>query len=122
MKSKIFSSKNMLIPLVLVAIVLNHTSCTRTGIRAGAAECNITPPVGYEIQHYYRNSTDVHDSLYARCLYLEDSNSSSVAIVCLDLVTASFKACDELREDIREKTGIEHTLINFNHSHSSAVL
>ncbi len=45
---------------------------SRADIRAGAARREVTPPVGYEIQHYYRKSIGVHDPLFARCLYLED--------------------------------------------------
>lgn len=122
MKTKFLCNSIKLFSLVLIAPLLIFTGCDRPGIRAGAAECNITPPVGYEIQHYFRESTGVHDSLYARCLYLEDQSGSSVAIICLDLLYGDFHTCDELRNEIREKTGIENSLINFSHSHSSVAL
>ena len=92
------------------------------GLRAGAAECDITPPVGYEIQHYYRYSIGVHDPLFARCLYLEDGQGSSLAIISLDLLGGHYETCDELRSEIKKDVGIDNTLINFSHPHSSAVL
>ena len=92
------------------------------GIRAGAAEREITPADGLEIQHYFRKSIGVRDPLFARCLYLEDGAGTAVAIVGLDLIMGSFEACDQLRAEIREKCGITHTLLNFSHSHASAAL
>ncbi|MEQ8849242.1 hypothetical protein [Botrimarina sp.] len=94
----------------------------RAGIHAGAAEAEITPPVGLEIQHFFRQSEGVHDPLFARCVVLQDDAGGCVAIVCLDLILGSFEACDALREEIRQRTGIDNTLINFSHSHSSAAL
>jgi hypothetical protein len=64
----------------------------------------------------------VRDPLFARCLYLEDSQGSSLAIVCLDLASVDFEAANELRKEIREKTGTNHALINFSHSHASVPL
>ena len=92
------------------------------GIKAGAAQRDITPPVGFEITHYYRVSIGIHDPLFARCLYLEDDQGNSVAMICTDLITASFDACDQMRAEIRKKTGIENSLIACSHSHSSAPL
>ena len=92
------------------------------GIKAGAAQQDITPPVGFEIAHYYRVSIGVHDPLFARCLYLEDGTGDSIAMVCTDLITASFDACDMLRERIFKETGIKNSLITCSHSHSSAPL
>ena len=94
----------------------------QSGIRVGAAECDITPPVGYEIQHYYRYSIGVHDPLFARCLYVEDDKGKSLAIITLDLLGAYYETCDELRSDIESQVGISCTLINASHPHSSAAL
>lgn len=94
----------------------------QAGLRAGAAECDITPPVGYEIQHYYRHSIGVHDPLFARCLYLEDGQGGSLVIISLDLIGAYYETCDELRSKIKREMGIDNTLINFSHPHSSVAL
>ena len=108
--------------LAMISLTWSIAGCCHAGIRAGAAQRDITPPVGYEIQHYFRKSIGVHDPLFARCLYLEDDEGNSVAIICLDLILGDFKTCDELRKEIQEKTGIDNSLINFSHSHSSAAL
>ena len=78
--------------------------------------------MGLELQRYYRVSVGAHDPLYARCLYPEDDGGNSVAIICLDLISGGFEACDSLRTQIRDKTGAENAVINFCHSHSSAAL
>ena len=112
--------------LFCVLIAMSATCLSRVsageGLRAGAAEREITPPVGHQIQHYFRLSVGVNDPLFARCLYLEDAQKNSLAIICLDLIFGGFDLCDELRAEIRKQTGIENTLVNFSHSHSSASL
>lgn len=109
-----------------VALVLDlgmaRPADSHAGIKAGAAQQDITPPIGFEIQHYYRKSIGVHDPLFARCLYLEDDSGNSVAVICVDLILGGFDACDELRQEIRKKTGVRTSLIAFSHSHSSAAL
>ena len=95
---------------------------TSAGIKAGAAQQDITPPIGFEIVHFYRVSIGIHDPLFARCLYLEDGIGNSIAMVFIDLITATFDVCDMLRERIFKETGIENSLIACSHSHSSASL
>lgn len=105
--------------LVLWAILANAAFA---GIQAGAARIDITPPVGIEIQHYFRTSVGVNDPLFVRCLYLADANGNEVAIVSLDLIFADFLACDSIRAEIKKTTGVEHALLAFSHSHSSMAL
>ena len=92
------------------------------GIKAGAAQRDITPPIEFEITHFYRVSIGIHDPLFARCMYLEDGQGNSVAMICTDLITASFEVCDILREKIFKETGIRNSLIACSHSHSSVAL
>ena len=109
-------------PLLLTCLFTLSVLPTYGGVRAGAAEQEITPKAGLEIQHYFRKSIGVRDPLYVRCLYLEDASGNAVAIVGLDLIMASFETCDQLRAEIREKCGVKHTLLNFSHTHASAAL
>lgn len=125
MKTEHFGTSNAI--LATLTTLVSGTPCRsrepiQAGLRVGAAECDITPPVGYEIQHYYRHSIGVHDPLFARCLYLEDDRGSSLAIISLDLIGAYYDTCDELRREIKRTMGIDNTLINFSHPHSSAAL
>lgn len=108
--------------LAVAVLTCAYPADSHAGIRVGAAQRDITPPIGFEIQHYFRESVGVHDPLYARCLYLEDDAGNNLAIVSLDLIYGGFDTCDQLREEIRERVGVRHALIAFTHSHSSAEL
>ena len=108
--------------LAVAVLTCTYPADSHAGIRVGAAQRDITPPIGFEIQHYFRESIGVHDPLYARCLYLEDDADNNLAIVSLDLIYGGFDTCDQLRAEIREQVGVEHALVAFTHSHSSAEL
>jgi len=88
-------------------------------MKAGTAKKDITPAAGLPIAAPTRQSIGVHDPLFARALVLDDEAGTSVAIVCFDLIGTGFEVADQLRQAVREHTGIEHTLLNFSHSHSS---
>ncbi len=91
-------------------------------MKAGTARRDITPTAGMEIAHPVRVSKGVHDPLFARALVLDDEAGTTLAIVCLDLIGASFEVSDQIRSAVKERTGIEHTLLNFGHPHSSRAL
>ncbi|MHC4563488.1 MAG: hypothetical protein ACYS8X_12040 [Planctomycetota bacterium] len=96
-------------------------------MKAGAAERDVTPPIGLEITHPVRANVGVHDPLFVRALVLQDDSpfdgaqgrGTTVAIVCSDLIGADFSPCDDLRKRIAEEAGIENVLLNFSHPHSS---
>ena len=48
---------------------------------AGAAEREITPPIGMEITHFVRENIGVHDPLYVRAIVLRDSDGKQIALV-----------------------------------------
>ena len=85
-------------------------------MKAGICTKNITPPIG--VNTPVGKTTGTHDPLFLKALVLDDG-TNSVAIVCLDLSGGSPAFCDAMANCIRERTGIEHTLINFSHSHSA---
>jgi putative membrane-bound dehydrogenase-like protein len=93
-----------------------------TGLRAGAAAVNITPPLGEPIVggfHPYP-ATHVHDELHARCLVLDDGTTRLALVVC-DLLGVHRSVSDEARRLIAAETGIppEHVLISATHTHSA---
>ena len=51
---------------------------------AGAAEQEITPPVGMEITHFIRENIGVHDPLFVRALVLRDAHGAQIALVTID--------------------------------------
>ena len=85
----------------------------------GAAQRDVTPPVGMEITHYVRESKGVRDPLFVRALYLADRDGHEVALVPTDLIAVSFEVADELRARIQRELGIPQTLITASHSHAS---
>ena len=87
--------------LFMVSFVVLSAGQGLGGIMAGTAQRDITPPVGLEIQHYFRQSVGVHDSLFARCLYVKDDEQNAVAIVSLDLIMGGFLPVVAFRGGIR---------------------
>lgn len=89
------------------------------GIYAGAAERDISPPLGMEITHPVRKNVGIHDPLFVRVLVLEDAQKTSVAIITADLLCAAFSATDELRERVKQQTGVSEVWFNCSHTHAS---
>jgi len=88
-------------------------------MKVGAAQRDITPPVGMMIAAPDRESVGVHDPLFARTMVLVDDSGTSLAIVCFDLIGCGFDAVEQVRQAVKAATGIEHVLLNFAHQHSS---
>jgi len=91
-------------------------------MKAGAAERDVTPPIGTIINHPPRKSIGVHDPLFVRALVLDDQAGTAVCILCCDLIGSGFDVAKELSERIRAKLGIQHLLLNCSHPHSSVGL
>ena len=89
------------------------------GIYAGAAQRDISPPLGMEITDYVRKNIGVHDPLFCRALVLEDAAGTSVALITADLIGAGFAACDELRQRVKKETGVSEVWFNCSHSHAA---
>ncbi len=90
----------------------------RRGLEAGAAERDITPPVGMEITHYIRENIGVHDPLHVRAVLLRDRDGQEVALVSGDLIGAGFACCDELRERVKAETGVDEVWFSCSHTHA----
>jgi neutral ceramidase len=95
----------------------------KSGLRAGAATSNITPPLGLRIVGGFAPypADDVHDELHARCLVLDDGRTRLALVVC-DLLGLHRTVSLEARRLIREETGIspENVMISGTHTHSAA--
>lgn len=89
------------------------------GMQAGAAERDISPPVGMEIMHYFRKNIGVYDPLFLRALVLKDDNDKTFALITADLICAGFAAVDELRARVKKETGVDEVWFNVSHSHAS---
>ena len=78
-------------------------------IKAGAAQVDITPPLGTQLAGdcgRRRPAEIVLDPLYAKALVLE-SDGKKCCILALDLLSISKKYVDEIRQKASERFGIE---------------
>jgi len=92
------------------------------GLRAGAAQVEITPAPGVELMGYgarQGTATGVHDPLFGRALYLE-AGPGRILIVSADLCLMAPTQADALRERIRARCAVELAgiLIACSHTHS----
>lgn len=88
---------------------------------AGAAQIDITPPLGTAINgdfvsHYARV---IHDPLYAKAVVLQN-NKQTVAFVVVDICMMQKDFIDEVKKEILELSGIpcENILVSATHTHA----
>lgn len=90
---------------------------------AGVARTSITPSLGIRLAGYTVQqdfATDVHSELHATAICLTDGTpGSTVVILGLDILFIQNPACDEIRQQIGARLGIEpsNVLLNFSHTH-----
>jgi neutral ceramidase len=107
-------------------VLLVLVASTRAGdLTAGAAQVDITPPVGCPMAGYYslRGAEGTHDPLMAKALVFE-KDGTRVALVGLDLIGTTFGMVEESRKLVEAATGIpgKHVMISATHSHTGPVL
>jgi hypothetical protein len=90
-------------------------------LEMGAAEVDITPPVGFRMAGYFdeRISTGIHDPLHAKALVLHQGQTQ-VALVCCELIGLSLSVSTNARALASGQTGIpfSHIIICANHTHT----
>ena len=89
---------------------------------AGAAQVDITPPLGTLINgdlitHYART---IHDPLYAKALVMQ-SGEETITIVVVDICAMPKDFLDEIKAVIQQQTGIpfSNMLISSTHTHAA---
>ncbi len=87
---------------------------------AGAAQTDITPPLGTiingEFVAYYAHT--IHDPLFAKALVLQDAHTT-LAIVMVDICAMDMEFINEVKSVITQQTGIlpENILMAATHTH-----
>ena len=102
-------------------VVVLFTVDTAQGIEAGAAKVEITPPVGTPLNGYGarmgRDSLEVHDPLYARCLYLSDG-TTSLFLVTSDLCVINRELRERVLQLAPKEVPPENIILTATHTHS----
>jgi hypothetical protein len=123
------NGRSSILPIILALSVFPFAGCrtpqelspAANAFQAGAAELDITPPVGYRMAGYFneRISTGVHDPLYAKAIVLQQGRKR-VALVFSDLVGVSRDITSKARRRASEQTGIppENIVICATHTHT----
>ncbi|GAB3328121.1 hypothetical protein GCM10027299_29830 [Larkinella ripae] len=90
--------------------------------QAGAAQVDITPPLGTLINgdfitHYARS---IHDPLHAKALVLQ-GGTTTIAIVIVDICAMQKDLLDEVKKSIQSETGLlpPNILIASTHTHAA---
>ncbi len=76
-------------------------------LQVGAAEVDITPPLGYRMAGYFseRLSTGIHDPLHAKAIVLRHG-TEQLALVCCDLIGVPRSVSAQARARMSQRTGI----------------
>lgn len=105
--------------------LMTTKSIPHSGLRAGVAKVDITPPAGLPLWGYAARkevSRGTMDPLYAHVLVLGTSEKS-IAIVTVDLGRSFGPAShDRLRTAVKKSSNISHVLVSATHSHSGPVI
>lgn len=109
--------------ILLILALTSTTAAAPTTV--GAAQVDITPPLGTPMAGYYsvRALEGVIDPLHAKAIVIE-KDGVRAAIVALDLLTTTPGLVREARAKIESLTGIpaKHVLICATHTHTGPVL
>ena len=110
---------------ILALLLLVAQTAYAASLRAGAAQVDITPPVGAPMAGYYvpRVAEGTHDPLYVKAIVFE-KDGVRVAFAACDLALLPRNLSQEAREIIQRQTGItpDHVMISATHDHTGPVI
>jgi neutral ceramidase len=106
---------------IVACLCCSSADAANKPLRVGAAEADITPPVGYRMSGYFheRLNTGTRDPLKARALYLEQGEVRAALVFC-DLIGVPAGVVERARKLISEQSGVpgENLLVAATHSHT----
>ncbi|MCR4413470.1 MAG: neutral/alkaline non-lysosomal ceramidase N-terminal domain-containing protein [Thermoguttaceae bacterium] len=100
-------------------------SAAPSGLRAGEATVEITPPLGIEMGGFHRSPGNerrirgIRQPTFARALVLQ-CGSTTVAVCSLDVACVGREMADRIRNDAAREAGIppDHVRVASTHTHS----
>jgi predicted nucleic acid-binding protein len=105
----------------VILALLGFGVSAQSGIKAGAAKVNLTPPYGTIINGDFlpMYAKAIHDSLYAKALVIDNGQQRFVFVV-VDNMTIDGDLINDTKAIIRQQTGLlpEQVMISSTHSHS----
>ena len=110
--------------LLILALFLSGSGLHAQQLRVGAAQVDITPPVGAPLAGYYynREATGVHDPLHVKAIVLEQGGQK-IAVAALDLVLLPREIVENARARV-QRIGLapDHVMISATHAHTTPVV
>jgi len=109
----------------LSLLLLLPLAAPAADLLVGAAQVDITPPVGTPMAGYYsvRAAEGTHDPLFTRALVIEQ-DGTKVALVALDLIHTTFGMTKDARKLIEAETKIPgaNVMLFASHAHTGPTL
>jgi len=121
MKPAFFLARGLLVGILSSGMPLLAFARSETPLQIGAAEIDITPPIGFRMAGYFneRLSASTHDPLKAKAIVLSDGKEKFALVFC-DLVGPSLNVTSKARAQAGEKIGVpaSNIMICATHSHT----
>jgi len=115
----------LLLPVCCLIQQLSNVDAeaAESGLRAGAAAVDITPPVGVSLDGVISKNgpvTGIHDRIFSRALVLDDGKTR-IAICVNDLCMVERSYFDRVKEIVFQKTGlpVNRILMTSTHTHAA---
>ena len=108
--------------IILFTVLSLTGGITADALEAGAAKIDITAPVGTPLSGYGarmgRDSTAVHDPIWARALYLDDGETR-LFLVSVDMIGIMPELRERVLDLATEVVPSENIILSATHTHSS---
>jgi len=103
-------------------MLIEKPGVSSSPLLAGAAQTDITPPLGtiLGVDYYSHYARHIHDPLYAKAIVFRQGDVE-LAVVVVDICIMPSNYMGAIKGHIYEKTGIppERTLLACNHNHAA---
>ena len=119
--------KEFLLFILLIAC-FTFSSVTSSEVwKTGVAVCDITPPAGLWLAGYAMRDHPAEGAihpLWVKALALQDAQGKTAVIVSSDILGFTAEMSQKIKQNAKEKTGLEpgDILLNSSHTHSGPIV